>query len=245
MTRSVSDLRGRAGPSDKRLRTEFCPAASKPTHRPSRPVERRAKQSYQNLIVLTVGHSTRTLKEFVALLPVYGVDQLIDIRTIPRSRYNPQFNRDALPRPLQEAGICYWDLGVGPRIDPAVQEQAYPLSRCMSCCLCMEVRPQFTEPTRFVGAAIINQVRPFNLHPTGAHLRHERLTAMMSDGGVHECSYAQNYVQISPKNIALTASISIVYGQVMKQAIGDLFQKPELTSARKEPGRRRYIRTFG
>ena len=131
-----------------------------------------------------------------------------------------------------------YDLGAGPRIDPAVQEQAYTLSRCISCCLCMEVWPQFTEPTRFVGAAIINQVRLFNLHPTGSHLRHERLTAMMSDGGIHECSYAQNCVQICPKNIPLTTSISIVYGQVMKQAIGDLFQKPELTSAREEPGRR-------
>lgn len=49
-----------------------------------------------------------------------------------------------------------YDLGAGPRIDPAMQEQAYPLSRCMSCCLCMEVCPQFTQPTRFVGAAIIN-----------------------------------------------------------------------------------------
>src|SRR6185312_11971974 len=48
-----------------------------------------------------------------------------------------------------------YDLGPGPRVDPAVQEQAYPLSRCISCCLCMEVCPQFTEPTRFVGAAII------------------------------------------------------------------------------------------
>ena len=131
-----------------------------------------------------------------------------------------------------------YDLGAGPRVDPAVQEQAYPLARCISCCLCMEVCPQFTEPTRFVGAAIINQVRLFNLHPTGAHLRPDRLTAMMEEGGIHECSYAQNCVQICPKNIPLTTSISIVYGQVMKQAIGDLFQKPELTSARKEPGQR-------
>ena len=38
-----------------------------------------------------------------------------------------------------------YDLGAGPRVDPAVQEQAYPLARCMSCCLCMEVCPQFTE----------------------------------------------------------------------------------------------------
>ena len=108
-------------------------------------------------------------------------------------------------RPAQWQQVQAWvpidgtyDLGAGPRVDSAVQEQAYPLSRCMSCCLCMEVCPQFTEPTRFVGAAIINQVRLFNLHPTGAHLRRERLAAMMSDGGIHECSYAQNCVQICP-----------------------------------------------
>lgn len=41
-----------------------------------------------------------------------------------------------------------------------------------------------------------------------------------------------------PKNIPLTASISVVYGQTMRQAIGDFFQRPELTSPRKEPGRR-------
>ena len=53
----------------------------------------------------------------------------------------------------------------------------------------------------------------------------------MGDGAIHECSYAQNCVQICPKNIPLTTSISNVYGQVMRQAIGDLLQQPELTSA--------------
>ena len=118
-----------------------------------------------------------------------------------------------------------YDLGPGPRITPAEQEQAYPLSRCMSCCLCLEVCPQVTGATRFVGAAIINQVRLFNLHPTGQVLKSERLEAMMGDGGIHECSYAQNCVRICPKDIPLTTSISIVYGQVMKKAIIDLFRK--------------------
>ena len=118
-----------------------------------------------------------------------------------------------------------YDLGPGRRVSPAVQEEAYPLSRCISCCLCLEVCPQITEETRFVGAAIINQVRLFNLHPTGRGLKAERLEAMMGDGGIHECSYAQNCVRICPKNIPLTTSISIVYGQVMKKAILDLFQK--------------------
>ena len=82
-----------------------------------------------------------------------------------------------------------------------------------------------TEATSFVGAAIINQVRLFNLHPTGQVLKSERLEAMMGDGGIHECSYAQNCVRICPKDIPLTTSISIVYGQVMKKAIIDLFRK--------------------
>jgi succinate dehydrogenase / fumarate reductase iron-sulfur subunit len=118
-----------------------------------------------------------------------------------------------------------YDLGSGPRISAEDQEQAYPMSRCMSCCLCMEVCPQFTMATGFVGAAVINQVRLFNQHPTGASLKRERLHAMTGDGGIHECSYAQNCVQICPKNIPLTNSISNVYGQVMKQTIGDLFRR--------------------
>lgn len=118
-----------------------------------------------------------------------------------------------------------YDLGSGPRVEPQVQEQMYPLSRCISCCLCLEVCPQVTPATRFVGAAIINQVRLFNEHPTGKALKHERLEAMMGDGGIHECAYAQNCVKICPKEIPLTTSISKVYGQTMRQAIGDLFRK--------------------
>lgn len=58
-------------------------------------------------VVLTVGHSTRTLAEFVALLAAHSVSLLMDVRTIPRSRHNPQFNRDTLPSALELAGIGY------------------------------------------------------------------------------------------------------------------------------------------
>ena len=57
--------------------------------------------------VLTVGHSTRPIDEFVALLVGHGVTQLVDVRTVPRSRHNPQFNGDALAASLQAAGIGY------------------------------------------------------------------------------------------------------------------------------------------
>ena len=117
-----------------------------------------------------------------------------------------------------------YDLGPGPRIAPEQQEEMYPLSRCISCCLCLEVCPQVSAATGFVGAAVINQVRLFNEHPTGKAIKAERLHAMMGDGGIHECSYAQNCVRICPKGIPLTTSISNVYGQTVKQALLDFFR---------------------
>lgn len=116
-----------------------------------------------------------------------------------------------------------YDLGSGPRIDPKRQEESYPLSRCISCTICMEVCPQFNESTGFVGAAAISQVALFNDHPTGAALKQERLHALMGDGGIHECGYAQNCVESCPKDIPLTRSISRVSKDVMKQSIKDLF----------------------
>jgi succinate dehydrogenase / fumarate reductase iron-sulfur subunit len=115
-------------------------------------------------------------------------------------------------------------LGDGPKIAPTVQEQAYQLSQCMSCCCCMEACPQFNESTGFVGAATIAQARLFNMHPTGKVLKEERLQALMGDGGIQECSYAQNCVEVCPKDIPLTKSISDVGGDVMKKAILDFFR---------------------
>ncbi len=118
-----------------------------------------------------------------------------------------------------------YDLGSGPRMAPELQEEMYPLSRCISCCCCMEACPQFNDSTGFVGAATISQVRLFNEHETGKALKTERLHALMGDGGIQECGYAQNCVEVCPKDIPLTKSISAVSGQVMKQAIKDLFTR--------------------
>ena len=57
--------------------------------------------------VYTVGHSTRTLEELVAVLQEAGVRALVDVRTVPRSRRHPQFERDALERSLPAHGIDY------------------------------------------------------------------------------------------------------------------------------------------
>ena len=58
-------------------------------------------------VILTIGHSTRTLDEFIALLGAHGVTSVFDVRTIPRSRHNPQFNKETLPRELKKAGVEY------------------------------------------------------------------------------------------------------------------------------------------
>jgi uncharacterized protein (DUF488 family) len=57
--------------------------------------------------MLTIGHSTRTLDEFVALLRAHGVTQLADVRTVPKSARHPHFRGDALARSLPEHGISY------------------------------------------------------------------------------------------------------------------------------------------
>jgi uncharacterized protein (DUF488 family) len=58
-------------------------------------------------IVLTMGHSTRPLEEFIDLLKAHSVTILIDVRSVPRSRHNPQFNGDTLPVVLKLVGIRY------------------------------------------------------------------------------------------------------------------------------------------
>lgn len=57
--------------------------------------------------IFTVGHSTLSIERFAALLGIYGIRQLADIRTVPRSRHNPQFNADALGASLAADHIIY------------------------------------------------------------------------------------------------------------------------------------------
>ncbi len=58
-------------------------------------------------LIYTIGHSTRTIDDFVGLLKRYGVREVADVRTIPMSRRNPQFNQNALRRSLERAGLRY------------------------------------------------------------------------------------------------------------------------------------------
>lgn len=57
--------------------------------------------------IRTVGHSTRPVDTLIEMLKAHGIERLIDVRTIPKSRYNPQYNRGALEQSLREASITY------------------------------------------------------------------------------------------------------------------------------------------
>lgn len=61
----------------------------------------------QKPLIFTVGHSTRPIDEFIALLRAHGVKEIVDVRTIPMSRHNPQFNEIALNGSLNAARIRY------------------------------------------------------------------------------------------------------------------------------------------
>ena len=79
-------------------------------------------------IIFTIGHSIRTLDEFVGLLHAYGIRLVVDVRTIPRSKHNPQFNQEKLSADLEESGIGYvWlkELGGLRRPKPDSQNKAW------------------------------------------------------------------------------------------------------------------------
>ena len=118
-----------------------------------------------------------------------------------------------------------YDLGPAPRQFPQIQEQRYPLSNCISCTICMEVCPQFNDVTNFVGAATIAQAKLFNMDPAGAVLKEDRLRALAGDGGVQECSFAQNCVQACPKQLPLTEAISDIGRDVFVQQVKDFFRR--------------------
>lgn len=76
--------------------------------------------------IFTIGHSTRPIEEFIDLLQMHGITQLVDIRTIPKSRHNPQFGQEALEKSLKKAGIKYFYLeklgGLRPRSPHSIND---------------------------------------------------------------------------------------------------------------------------
>ncbi len=76
------------------------------------------------MTIYTIGHSTHPIEEFVELLQANGVQQLVDIRTVLRSRHNPQFEQTALQKSLPKSGIDYTYMknlgGLRPKVKDSV-----------------------------------------------------------------------------------------------------------------------------
>lgn len=99
------------------------------------------------------------------------------------------------------------DLGPGPRLAPEQADERYAYSRCMTCGCCLEACPQYDGKGNYIGPQAIAQVQLFNMHPSGAMNRDERLEAVMGDDGITGCGNAQNCVQVCPMQIPLTKAI--------------------------------------
>jgi succinate dehydrogenase / fumarate reductase iron-sulfur subunit len=122
----------------------------------------------------------------------------------------------------------YYDCGPGPRQTQEAQQQAYPLSECMSCGCCLEACPQYIRveleqqsdesdddfklrrnaafDRAFVGAHANSQVVLMNSHPIGQMSAAERLAALMAPGGIQNCGKAANCEAVCPKRIPLMTS---------------------------------------
>jgi len=75
---------------------------------------KRMRKIARSPIVLTIGHSTRTIEEFIRLLQTHGATCVVDVRTVPRSGHNPQFNKTSLQKSLGKTGLGYVHLpGLG------------------------------------------------------------------------------------------------------------------------------------
>jgi len=118
--------------------------------------------------------------------------------------------------------------GLGPKVNPKVQDTLYLLSTCMTCGCCSEACPQVNPQSAFVGPAAISQVRLFNGHPTGKMEASDRLRVLMKEGGVSDCGNAQNCARVCPKNIPLTESIAVMGREVAKQGLHDLVSLPDV-----------------
>jgi uncharacterized protein (DUF488 family) len=77
------------------------------TRKKNRPAAKKRAAKHPLPQIFTIGHSNRPIEEFLRMLEAHGIQRVVDIRTIPRSRFNPQFNTDALRDSLSATGIDY------------------------------------------------------------------------------------------------------------------------------------------
>ena len=117
-----------------------------------------------------------------------------------------------------------YDLGPGPRYSHETWQTRYELSQCFTCGQCLEVCPNVSESSPYMGAAIVSQVRLMNLHPSGKMHEDDRLEALAQPGGVFDCGMAQNCVRTCPKEIPLTTSLADMMRATTKYEFRKLFK---------------------
>jgi uncharacterized protein (DUF488 family) len=135
--------------------------------------------------IFTIGHSNQTAEQFVSLLQRHGVTLLADVRSAPASRYAPQFNRLALARTLQEAGIAYrWfgdALGGKPRAPAPVFSGGIAslmdaAAMQSTAIMCAERDPRMCHRTHLVTPALLkNGAVITHILGDGALLPHDAL----------------------------------------------------------------------
>jgi succinate dehydrogenase / fumarate reductase iron-sulfur subunit len=118
-----------------------------------------------------------------------------------------------------------YDLGPGPRYSQSEWDERYHLSRCFTCGSCLEVCPQVNSSSKFIGAAAVAQARLMNLHPTGQLDAHERIDALLGEGGVFDCGHAQNCVRACPKEVPLTKSLSEMMRAANRHSLRKMFKR--------------------
>lgn len=113
--------------------------------------------------------------------------------------------------------------GPGPRFNELLRQFGYQLARCMTCGCCLEACPQFNARNNFIGPAALAQVYLFNLHPTGAFNKSERLNAILGADGIAQCGKAHNCRRVCPKEIPLTEVLYKLNRDALKQFFKNIF----------------------
>jgi succinate dehydrogenase / fumarate reductase, iron-sulfur subunit len=141
----------------------------------------------------------------------------------------------------------YSDAGPGPRQSQQEHQQAYPLSKCMSCGCCLEACPQYAKvefnpqpdetndqasqrqnaafDSAFIGAHAMSQVVLMNANPTGRMTASERLEALIAPGGIQNCGKAANCQAVCPQEIPLMTSWGLAGRAATVHVIKRLFDE--------------------
>jgi uncharacterized protein (DUF488 family) len=135
--------------------------------------------------VFSIGHSNQTAEQFVGLLQRHGIGLLADIRSAPASRFAPQFNREALRRSLETAGIDYRWLGAALGGKPRAAEPAFAAgvgelldlaAAQPTAMMCAERDPKSCHRTHLVTPALLQRgATVMHILGDGALLPHDAL----------------------------------------------------------------------